>query len=96
MILISFVQRYSTYHRHTRYNTQAPRIGASLGVKIVLRPYLIIFKANGEVHEWFRFHESITECVDSVRKAIRSEYEDHKIEMITELSGAEFEELTGQ
>ncbi len=63
----------------------------------MLRPYLIIFKANGEIHEWwFRYYESITECVDSVRKAIKSEYEDHKIEMITELSGAEFEELTGQ
>lgn len=62
----------------------------------MLKPYLIIFKANGEVHEWYRFHESITDCVDSVRSAIRSEYGDHKIELVTELSSQEFEELTQQ
>ena len=58
------------------------------------RAYLIIFKAQGEVHEWFRFYESITEAVDSTRKAIRSEYGDHKIRLVEELSGQEFEELT--
>jgi len=60
----------------------------------MLRAYLIIFKSQGAVHEWIRFYENITECVEHTRQAIRSEYGDHKIRLVEELSGQEFEELT--
>jgi hypothetical protein len=60
----------------------------------MLRAYLIIFKAQGVVHEWIRLYESITECVHYTRAAIRKEYGDHKIQLVEELSDAEFEALT--
>jgi hypothetical protein len=62
----------------------------------MLKPYVVIFRAGGENHEWVRFYESITEAVDHTREAIKKEYGDHKIKMVTELSGQEFEELTQQ
>jgi hypothetical protein len=58
-----------------------------------LKPYVILFRANGLNQEWIRFHESITEAVENTRKAIRKEFGDHKIQMVTELSDQEFQEL---
>jgi hypothetical protein len=62
----------------------------------MLRPYVVLFRANGENHEWVRFYESITQAVEHTRQAIIKEYGDHKIQLVTELSGKEFEELTQQ
>jgi hypothetical protein len=60
----------------------------------MLKPYVVLFRANGQNQEWVRFHESITEAVESTKEAICKEFGDHKIQLITELSDQEFEELT--
>lgn len=59
-----------------------------------LKPYIIIFRANGQNQERIEFYENITQAVDDTRKAIKAEFGDHKIQQVVELSGEEFQELT--